>query len=816
MKRLLLLLVIFTSPLFLFSQNEVEQQDTSWKTIFRETSKKINDLVHTKLDVKFDFEKAWMYGKEWLTLKPHFYSTDSLTLDAKGIEIKYLALISGTSKLPLKYENDGQQLKIKLGRIFNGGENYTIYIDYISKPNDYKSKGSAAITEAKGLYFINPTGKEKNKPTQIWTQGETEANSVWMPTIDKPNQKTTEEIYMTVPAKYVTLSNGLLKSQKANSDGTRTDYWKMDLPHAPYLFFMGVGEFSIIKDSYKGKEVSYYVEKDYASVARRIFGHTPEMIQFFSNKLGVEYPWQKYAQIVGRDYVSGAMENTTATLHQESAYQNARELTDGIGWESTIAHELFHQWFGDLVTAESWSNITVNESFANYSETLWDEYKNGKDAGDAQNYLDMQGYLQSPSNPSKNLVRFHYADKEDVFDGVSYNKGGRILHMLRNYVGDDAFFKSLNNYLSTNKFKAGEAGQLRLAFEEVTGMDMNWYWNQWYYGSGHPIVEIDYNYDDVAKKATVVIKQTQKTGKIFRFPIAIDIYNGSKKIRRNVWVENKTENFSFGYVTKPDLINVDADKIMLWVKTDNKTAENYEHQIKHAPNYLDRKEAIDYFAKNNLPELSLGLTDKFAPLRRSAIAQLAASKLSEDAKVNKAIESIANAEKDKKTKAEAIMFLAKTSNASYKPLYEKNVNDSSYTVAGAALKGLLELEPSKAYTLAKKYSTDAKGVLSDVVSAIIMGAVNETDFDYIATNYENAPPSQEKVGMSAEFGAYLEKVQDVDKIKQGITSIMKFRNIIPEEYRQYTDPTFKTALDKLSKLKGKEIEDFIKGLWNNK
>ena len=305
------------------------------------------------------------------------------------------------------------------------------------------------------------------------------------------------------------------------------------------------------------------------------------MIKFFSDRLGVEYPWQKYAQIVGRDYVSGAMENTTATLHQESAYQNARELVDGVGWESTIAHELFHQWFGDLVTAESWSHITVNESFANYSETLWDEYKKGKDAGDAQNFSDMQGYLQGPGNPAKDLVRFHYADKEDVFDGVSYNKGGRILHMLRNYVGDDAFFKSLNNYLTTNKFKAGEAGLLRLAFEEVTGKDMNWYWNQWYYGSGHPIVKIDYNYETPGK-AMVIIEQTQKTDKVFRLPLVIDVYNGANKKRYHVWVENKIDTFSFNYSQKPDLINVDADKVMLWVKTDNKTAENYVHQSKNA------------------------------------------------------------------------------------------------------------------------------------------------------------------------------------------------------------------------------------------
>ena len=175
----------------------------------------------------------------------------------------------------------------------------------------------------------------------------------------------------------------LLISQKKNADGTRTDYWKMDLPHAPYLFFMGVGDYAIIKDSYKGKEVSYYVEKEYAPVARKIFGHTPEMIAFYSKITGVDFPWPKYSQITGHDYVSGAMENTTATLHSDAAQQDARQLTDGNEWEDVIAHELFHQWFGDLVTCESWSNITLNESFADYSETLWNEYKYGKDAGDA-------------------------------------------------------------------------------------------------------------------------------------------------------------------------------------------------------------------------------------------------------------------------------------------------------------------------------------------------------------------------------------------------------------------------------------------------
>ena len=809
MKKVFFLLAIVIGIGTVQAQFENQVKDSSWKKIYRESYNRINDLVHTKLDVKFDYAKVWMYGKVWITLKPHFYNTDSLTLDAKGMDIKEVSMMKGAAKSALKYMYDGRQLSVTLDKIYKGGENYTIYISYIAKPDELKTEGSAAITDAKGLYFINPTGEDKDKPVQIWTQGETEANSVWMPTIDKPNQKTTEEIYMTVPAKYVTLSNGLLKSQKKNTDGTRTDYWKMDLPHAPYLFFMGVGDFAIIKDAYKGKEVSYYVEKKEAPYARGVFGHTPEMIKFFSDKLGYEYPWAKYAQMVGRDYVSGAMENTTATLHQESAYQNARQLVDENKWEETIAHELFHQWFGDLVTAESWSNLTVNESFANYSEYLWDEYKYGKDAADEHNLEDMQGYLQSGSE-TKDLVRFRYADKEDMFDAVSYNKGGRILHMLRNYVGDDAFFKSLNNYLTTNKYKAGEAGQLRLAFEEVTGKDMNWFWNQWYYGSGHPKADINYDYDATGKKAVVIIKQTQPGDKIFRLPLAIDVYIGGEKKRYNVWMENKVDTFEFNSATKPDLVNVDADKVLLWDKTDNKTGDNLKFQYTHAPNYLDRKEALDYFNKKNMPELSMGLNDKFAGLKRLTIDRLAKSKPAADAKTITAIESIANAEKDKKTKAAAIKFLAATKDAKYQALYNKFVSDSSYSVAGAALEGLSALEPAKSYAVAKKYSADAKGALGEVISTTLIANGTEADFDLIADRYNSAAPGQEKLETTEAFSQYLLKVNDVAKVKKGIDYIMKFRSFIPEQYKSFTDPAFKDGLDKLSKAKPGEVADYIK------
>lgn len=789
-------------------------EDTTWKKEYRETATKINNLVHTKLEIKPDFSKSYLYGKAWLTLKPHFYSTDSLNLDAKGMTLNKVALVKGNQQIPLKYEYDDWNIRIKLDRSYKASESYTIYIDYTAKPDEFEEKyGQGAMLGIKGMYFINPKGEEKDKPTQIWTQGETESSSAWFPTIDRTNQRCTQELTVTVDNKYVTLSNGKLVSQKKNTDGTRSDYWKMELPHAPYLFFLGVGEYAVVKDSWRGKEVNYYVEKEYAPVAKKIFGNTPEMMTFFSKITGVDFPWIKYSQITGRDYVAGAMENTTATIHQESAQQDARELIDGNNWESTIAHELFHQWFGDYVTTESWSNLTLNESFANYSETLWDEYKNGKDAGDAQNYQDMQNYLQSGSE-NKDLVRFHYQHREDMFDAVSYQKGGRILHMLRNHIGDSAFFKSINNYLTTNKFKSAEAHQLRLAFEEVTGRDLNWYFNQWYFNSGHPSVEIDYVYDDAAGKVVVIVKQTQKTGKYYRLPLAIDIYNGAEKVRHTILAANAIDSFTFNYTKRPDLVNVDAEKVTLWTKKDNKTLDNYIHQYKYAGNYVDRREAID-FASKKLDDpkaaelLKTALTDKYFGLRNFAISKTDLRKADVKNNFEPILANLAKTDKQATVKAAAIQKLGEYKKADYATLFKAAVNDSSYTVAGNALAALTKVDAPAAAVLVKQLSDKPlKGALQEVVMGEILKSGDESMADKVIGGFAKMPLSQAKFQSLNGLSTYLSAIKNMEMIKWGVDEIIKFRDAIPENFRNQTDPFINgVALKAILTKKDKEAKE---------
>jgi len=778
-----------------FGQNQDSARTDSWKTLYRASATKINDLVNTKLDVSFDYNKSWMYGKAWITLHPHFYPTDTLRLDAKSMIINGVSIIKSGKNIPLKYTYDSLSLFINLDKTYKMSEKYTVFIDYTAKPNDIKRKGSAAISGGKGLYFINPTGKDPKKPTQIWTQGETESNSGWFPTIDKPNQKTTDEITMTVPDKYKTLSNGLMVSSRKNANGTRTDTWRMTLPHAPYLMMMAVGDYSIIKDSYKGKEVNYYVEKEYAPVARKIFGLTPEMIGFYSRITGVEYPWPKYDQITARDYISGAMENTTATLHGESAQQDARQLIDENRWEDIIAHELFHMWFGDYVTCESWSNLTVNESFADFSEMLWEEYKHGKDAGAEHSYNSMMNYIRG-GNEKKDLVRFNYKDREDMFDLVSYQKGGRILNMLRSYVGDSAFFKSLNLYLRTKKFGSAEAHDLRLAFEDVTGQDLNWFWNEWYFSNGHPKLDIKYDYAADGKTARVIIKQTQ-SGKTFKLPFAIDVYEGSDKKRYNVWAEHQTDTFTFKTVSKPGLINVDGEKVLLCEKNEHKTLDNYIFQYNNAGLYLDRREAIDFASRsqtsdhNALDLMKTALKDKYYGLRIFTIQKLALSNDSMKKTLVPILTDISRNDPKSLVRASAITVLGRLKKDEYKPLFLKALNDSSYSIAGSALNALGAIDTVSALEKAKYLSgMNVKGELEDAVVNILFSYSPEEDFKSLAARFDNLPFGNAKFTVLQPFANLLKRTKNTENFKQGIDMIVHFRDTIPEQYRQMLNPYF--------------------------
>ncbi len=733
------------------------------------------DLIHTTLDVRFDWAKQQLFGKAEITLKPYFYTTDKLVLDAKGFELRSVSLKKDGVLSALKYEYDKERIHITLDRPYTRNETVTVWVDYIAKPEELEAQGSAAITDAKGLYFINPLGEDKDKPKQIWTQGETESSSCWFPTIDSPNQNMTQDIKMTVDSRYVTLSNGLLVSSRPNGDGTRTDHWKQTKPHAPYLAMMAVGEFAVVKDKWNGLDVDYYVEPAYEPHAKAIFGETPNMLNFYSDVLDYPYAWEKYSQVVVRDYVSGAMENTTATIHGEFLHRTDRELLDGDN-ERIIAHELFHHWFGDLVTCESWSNLPLNESFATYGEYMWLEHRHGRDEADKHGYQQMREYMASLAQTGpKDMIRFYYEDKEDMFDAHSYNKGGRILHMLRKTIGDEAFYQGLNLYLKQNEYRSVEMHQLRLAMEEVTGMDLNWFFNQWFFDDGHPDLSIMHEASADGKKYYVTIEQKQDVAQfpLYRIPMDVDVYFGGGVTRHRIDLTEQKQTFEFDVLGTPDLVIVDAEKMLLGNKDETLSEEQYIYMLKNAPLYLDKSEALNGLkGTSNQDAVSAIinlLDDEFWGTRKAAINALKKLAVADTSSLKNKLIWLVQKDPKSSVRSEAVAFLGEkfSADANVRAVIEGAMNDRSYAVLGAALKTIGDYDTQKAMSLAEAAEAEATGSLVSSIASLyaLHGGAEQADFFLKA--YEQVSDPNEKYVFVQIYGKYLMK-QDLPIQAKGV------------------------------------------------
>lgn len=520
-------------------------------------------LIHTLLELNPIWDSTQLKGIARLTLSPWFYPSDSLILDAKGFTVHSVnMLVPEKRELAFIYQ-DNKHLQIFLGKSFTRMDTLIIEVDYTANPSSIQSIGSAAIHSDRGLYFINPDGKDFARPRQLWTQGEPESSSCWFPTLDAPNQKSSQEVFITVPDSFISLSNGKLISATKNPDGTRTDYWKQVKPHAPYLFMIAAGKFSKVSDSWRGIPVEYFVEPPFEKYAKMSFGNTPEMIEFFSNKFKYPFPWDKYAQIVVREFVSGAMENTGAVVHFEFLQQDSFDYNDG-NYEDIISHELVHHWFGDLVTAESWSQISLNESFASYGEYLWREYKYGKEEAARHIRNDLNAYLYQSASKRKPLVRHHFHAPGDVFDVTSYQKGACILHYLRHVMGDDAFFESLSLYLKRYELGTAEIPHLRLAIEEVTGRDFKTFFDQWFYLPGHPNLEMEEEWDEISSETSITIRQSIEGGKqdTWVIPTELMIYEGNQEKYYPIVINTRDTVIRIKSEKNPKAIVIDPKRVL--------------------------------------------------------------------------------------------------------------------------------------------------------------------------------------------------------------------------------------------------------------
>jgi aminopeptidase N len=784
--------------LFLVSQTIFAQ--------FKETTTLHWDLIHTELRLKPNFSNQTIEGTAIITIKPYFYSQNTVHLNARSFIISEVKL--DNKNLTYKYEED--IIKISFDRSYQPSDTLKIYIKYIAQPEKIVSNGSDAITSDKGLYFINHDDTEDNLPRQFWTQGETQANSGWFPTFDTPNQNHTQDIFLTVEKKMTTLSNGLLVDSKEHNDGTKTDHWQLKSPHAVYLSMIAAGNFSKVVDStYKKFEVSYYVEPEFEKSAYGIFGRTPEMIDYFENLLGVPYKWPKYAQMPVRKYVSGAMENTSATIHSKSVLKNENQLIDGND-DAVIAHELFHHWFGNLVTCESWSHLPLNESFANYAEYLWSAHKYGQDEADFANYQALGEYFQESMQKQVSMVRFNYNNREDMFDAHSYQKGGRILHQIRMEIGDEAFFKSLNYYLNTHAWQTVEIEDLRQAFEKVTGRDLRKIFEQWFYYPGHPRLIIDHKIS--GKKIEVNIKQVSDSlnSLIYSLKFPLKIYTSKGAIDTVINLTDLEQKFSFEAKNEIQAFLPNPHIHALAMMVQNANLKELMFIYDNSDRAITRMFALEKIQalideepeKYNLKNKEIrglyikALKDTFWKIRDWAVHKFMDYDGDDFLIIEKALQNIIKNDPKSNVRADALLAVKNFLNPQNDILFRNALTDTSNLVKSAALEALFVNKVPDADVLVEKYKDINDFNIFMSVGSYLSDFVVPESQDWYLKKIKGFE-SFEKYQSIAVWGAYLAKSDD-EIIRKSLDIIKNLSLNETEWYVKYASTQVAYMLSEMS------------------
>ncbi|HQR08585.1 MAG TPA: M1 family aminopeptidase [Gemmatales bacterium] len=672
------------------------------------SDRKIN-IRNIRLDLKVDVEKRTVVSQaaiQFQTKRP----TTSLNLDAAGFEVKKVMLAKeGQTPTEAKFSHDGKKLNVELGKGWTAGQTGTVNIEYlVSKPKN-------------GLHFFGPTKANPQIPLQVWSQGETVTNRFWIPCIDEPDQRQTTQVVVTVPAGFEAISNGKLMSRRENADNTVTFDWFQDKPHPSYLITLVVGQFDVVTEDWNGIPVMYYMPKGRKAEALPTYGKTPQMMTYFSSRFGIPYPWDKYAQISAYQF-GGGMENTSATTMGDGILKDQRQLLDGNS-ESIVSHELAHQWWGDLVTCKDWSHTWLNEGFASYAEALWDEHTGGKDAYDLEMF--QKSLAAMPAGRVRPIMDRRYPNPDSMFDGRAYPKGAWVLHMLRNRLGDDAFFKSLKQYGTDFRLRSAETGDFRRSVERTSDRDLERFFYDWVERPGHPDLEVTSTYNPETKKVDVVAKQTQ-AGEVFHLPLKVAVYvaGASEPVIVDEDMKDKELKLSIPVTGVVQRVEVDPDLAVLTNLKEVKSAELWRDDLLKGSTVPVRLRALQHFQNSKEAadkELIVAAfeKEKFNPIKTRLAniignAQVPAGKellfqglSSPDARVRlSCLTNLAKYKGDEKI-TEAVRNIIKN-------------GDASLAVEGAALRAYAKLGQKDAITVMLPW-LEKPGLHQTLANAVLTG-----------------------------------------------------------------------------------------------
>ncbi len=668
MRKSLNLFILFF--LFVFSSNNVFSFERNY------------DTKHIKLKLSFDLEEKSLSGEAQLTFTPLVDNLTTMKLHAKDMEIRSVLLGENT---PISFSSDSEIIQITLPRAYSTSEKFSLTISYHTKPN-------------LGVFFNQPTDEYPNRPVQIYSHSEPIDARCWFPCYDAPDDKVTSELIASVPAKFFLLSNGRLMSVKSNQmDQTKTYHWIQDKPHSTYLISLAAGEYVEIEENHNNLPLYYYVYPKHKVIAKNSFGNTPKMIDIFERLFGYAYPWNKYAQIIVHDYQAAGMEHTGATTLYNRTIHDDRAHLD---WNSDdlVAHELAHQWFGNLVTCHDWSHLWLNEGFATYSEILFTEQFYGRDEAEYAVYRDQNFYLQMRDSKFAQPVYYEsFRHPEDMFNVIEYQKAGQVLHMLRYVVGDSVYFNSLKTYLNRFAFETATTQDFIAIVEEMYGKKLDWFFDQWIFKGGHPRFTVKSQWDAQKKQLQLVVEQTQQDSLglvplVFQMPVEIEFGDSAEFIQKSILLDARRDTILFKTERKPALIRFDRDNHILKELKFYKTQQDWIYQLKHDKHVAARLTAIEQLREATFDTLETVLamerclrSDPFWAVRREAAFMFVNFRRPESKEV------LANAchDPDSRVRSAAVMGLGTFYDKKYNSLLRAIADSaSSYKVISNALYAL--------------------------------------------------------------------------------------------------------------------------------
>lgn len=513
------------------------------------------DVQHYIIRSKFDRQAKIYYGDSTVIFKPLKPGFNILNLDAAGMKFESIKLGDENGKI-LQYRQAGEKLSITLDKAYAPSDTIQVRIKY------------TAAQPSKGVYFVDADmeGAKVLRPSQVWTQCEAEEARHWFPSYDSPDDKATTEQFITTPKDETAIANGELLETINNADGTKTFHYKMPVPHSTYLTSMIVGNYVKVEDKYKEVPLGYYVYPGTESIVPKAYGKTADMMRVYEELTGIAFPYNKYDQTIVANFNFGGMENITATTMADTEILAANYDFGSENAIDLVSHELAHSWFGDLVTTKNWSNLWLNEGFATFMEAAYREKLNGREdylrkvRSDAMRWMgeDSAGISRHP------LMRPNAPTNDALFDTTTYQKGGAVIHTLREEIGTEVFWKAVSSYLNKYKFANVESPDLQKSMEETSGKDLSWFFNQWVYKGGFPRLNVKHVFNPANKKLTLTVTQTQRPDSItpatFTLPMEVEIVTAKGTKNEKIQIVKRTQTFTFSVDGKPREINFDKDE----------------------------------------------------------------------------------------------------------------------------------------------------------------------------------------------------------------------------------------------------------------